>query len=290
MAKSTVGAYHPVVTDLRAKITRGDLQPGDMLPSESQLMGEYGVSRYSAREAVKRLAADGLIVVVDGRGSHVRARADRARHNDHRGLRTPAHENGPDTSAHVTDAEYDQWTDVEPAATYRMNATTDLALTLGIPEHAPLFAADRLRVAAPAAGPAATGRRLVHRLIVPVATVARIPELDPFATPDDVYAALTNTPDIAVTITEHIRAVTATPDDTESLNIPNGAAILLTRRVLRDQYGTALAMEETRRNSDGTQLTYTITPAAPAAPVAVNLSVVPSPARRDRARKTRAAE
>ncbi|MGH3611730.1 MAG: winged helix-turn-helix domain-containing protein [Pseudonocardia sp.] len=87
---SSVGAYQPVVTDLRAKITRSDVQPGDMLPSESQLIGAYGVSRYSAREAIKRLAADGLIVVVDGRGSHVRARADRARHNDHRGLRRTA--------------------------------------------------------------------------------------------------------------------------------------------------------------------------------------------------------
>lgn len=45
-----------------------------------------------------------------------------------------------------------------------MNATTDLALTLGIPEHVPLFAVDRLGSAAPTAGPNVTGPRLLHRL------------------------------------------------------------------------------------------------------------------------------
>lgn len=88
---------------------------------------------------------------------------------------------------------------------------------------------------------------------MPVATVARVPELDPFATPDDLCAALADTPDIVVTITEHVRALTAAPDDAASLNIPAGAAILVTRRVLRDQYGTALAVEETRRTVAATE-------------------------------------
>src|SRR3954451_16754303 len=85
IAKTGTGKYAPVIEALRAQIGNGEVQPGDWLPSEAQLMNEYGVSRYSAREAIRRLAGEGLIVVVDGKGSYVRAR-QRASHADLRAI------------------------------------------------------------------------------------------------------------------------------------------------------------------------------------------------------------
>lgn len=62
-----------VVTGLKGKILAGELPPGAKLPSESELIAEYGVSRTVVREAVARLRAEGLVETFRGRGSFVLA-------------------------------------------------------------------------------------------------------------------------------------------------------------------------------------------------------------------------
>ena len=51
-----------VVSELKAMIVAGDLPDGTPLPAERQLMAQFGVSRTVVREAIKALAAIGLIV------------------------------------------------------------------------------------------------------------------------------------------------------------------------------------------------------------------------------------
>ncbi len=56
---------------LQALIRSGALKPGDRLPSEHRLADEYAVSRATVREAVRTLAADGLLVARQGQGTFV---------------------------------------------------------------------------------------------------------------------------------------------------------------------------------------------------------------------------
>lgn len=49
-----------------------NLSPGDSLPSEARLGEEFGVSRPVVREALKALAAQGVIEVVSGKGALIR--------------------------------------------------------------------------------------------------------------------------------------------------------------------------------------------------------------------------
>jgi GntR family transcriptional regulator, transcriptional repressor for pyruvate dehydrogenase complex len=58
-----------LAADLRTRIVDGVIQPGDKLPSENTLIGEFGVSRTVVRAALTRLQAEGLVETERGRGS-----------------------------------------------------------------------------------------------------------------------------------------------------------------------------------------------------------------------------
>jgi GntR family transcriptional regulator, transcriptional repressor for pyruvate dehydrogenase complex len=55
-----------IAADLRRQIVRGDLTSGATLPSELQLMAQYGVSRPTLREAFRILETESLITVRRG--------------------------------------------------------------------------------------------------------------------------------------------------------------------------------------------------------------------------------
>lgn len=63
--------YQKVVAEIKRSITTGDLKPGDKLPSERELAEILGVSRTSLREALKLLAASGLLTIKHGQGVFV---------------------------------------------------------------------------------------------------------------------------------------------------------------------------------------------------------------------------
>lgn len=60
-----------LVRAMRARIEGGDFRPGDKLPSEQELIEEFGVSRTVVREAVSNLKAAGLVTTQQGVGAFV---------------------------------------------------------------------------------------------------------------------------------------------------------------------------------------------------------------------------
>lgn len=60
-----------VLNGLVQSIVTGEFSPGDVLPPESVLTAEFGVSRTVIRESMKRLQEKGMVTVAQGRGTHV---------------------------------------------------------------------------------------------------------------------------------------------------------------------------------------------------------------------------
>lgn len=60
--------YNQILTQILDK----NLQPGDKLPSEAELVSELSVSRVSVRAALQRLAGAGIVEIVNGEGTFVR--------------------------------------------------------------------------------------------------------------------------------------------------------------------------------------------------------------------------
>lgn len=63
--------YLQLAAILRSQIERGELRPGQRIPSETRLTQEHGLARDTVRKAVRMLADDGLVEVVFGRGVFV---------------------------------------------------------------------------------------------------------------------------------------------------------------------------------------------------------------------------
>lgn len=67
------GLVDALADALKARILEGELAAGARLPSETELVATYDVSRTVVREAVSRLRAAGLVDTLQGRGSYVLA-------------------------------------------------------------------------------------------------------------------------------------------------------------------------------------------------------------------------
>jgi len=72
IGKGVLPQYRRIAAELRTAIERGELRPGDALPSEAALMEHYSVSRGTARQALADLEGAGLVESQHGRGRYVR--------------------------------------------------------------------------------------------------------------------------------------------------------------------------------------------------------------------------
>ncbi|HZV50621.1 MAG TPA: GntR family transcriptional regulator [Candidatus Dormibacteraeota bacterium] len=66
-----VALYAALRDELRRLIESEDLAPGDLLPSEPELVSRYGVSRATVRAALAELEREGLVTRQQGKGTYV---------------------------------------------------------------------------------------------------------------------------------------------------------------------------------------------------------------------------
>jgi DNA-binding GntR family transcriptional regulator len=74
---SELPAYRQLADAIRGRIQRGQLRPGDRLPSETEMAARYKVSRETVRRALTLLRTQGLITTRAPRGSFVRGEHER---------------------------------------------------------------------------------------------------------------------------------------------------------------------------------------------------------------------
>lgn len=238
--------WERLANELRERIGSGDLPANSLMPSERQMMADYGVSRPTIRAAISALRTQGLVTVVHGRGAFVRRAGARPDHTDTRTITK-----GPG-SGYFADADTRRWREVEEPSQYRRSADPTLAAALDVDEYTPIVGSERLLQDA-------AGRRMLYKLLLPLDTIADVPGLDtePFIPASQLYELLTQAGH-RLTWTEYVAARNPTPDDTGTLRIPEGTPILITRRATRNEHGQTLAIEETHRSAAETQLAYAL--------------------------------
>lgn len=148
-------AYLKIASDCRAKILDGSLPAGAKLPSESELMRSYSVSRIVAKMAISVLRNEGLIVSRKGKGSFVKEIRRIVRDSTNRYSRV----NSLSTSPFASDTERSGQRGDWEFHSDEITANEEVAHRLEIDFGAPVMCTKYRFFAAPSApsGPAAPG-------------------------------------------------------------------------------------------------------------------------------------
>lgn len=60
-----------VAEDIKDKIMTGEYKSGEQIPNEFNIAKDYDVSRFTVREAIKKVSALGILEIVRGKGTYV---------------------------------------------------------------------------------------------------------------------------------------------------------------------------------------------------------------------------
>ncbi|MGW4421945.1 GntR family transcriptional regulator [Streptosporangium sp. NPDC004631] len=119
--------YAQVMGAIQQRIEAGEYAPGAMLPSETQLVREFGVGRTTVVRALQMLAMQGWIEREHGRGSFVKGRPESSPDRVRPGLAVTEQPESPES---VTDVR-------------RVPAPRHIARLLGVDEKTPVIARRR---------------------------------------------------------------------------------------------------------------------------------------------------
>ncbi|MFE6691888.1 GntR family transcriptional regulator [Streptomyces sp. NPDC057743] len=240
--------YQQVAAEIRSGITAGEYKPGSLLPSEAQLIERYGVSRPTVRKAIDALRAEGLVEVIHGKGSYVRAIPAPAVNIQRTITRTGT----------TFRTGHHDWQQTEAPTIYRTTTTATTGPLLELPEGEALFAVDRLL------SDPHTEARALHRVLIPFATADQAEELAqaPDTEPGQIYALLTAAGH-TLAWDETVSARMPLPDERDALRVPDATPILLASRLTLGTDRRPLILEELRTGADRAQLAYHLTADTP---------------------------
>lgn len=218
--------YRQIELALRKRLAA--MAPGERLPSDEELCREFAVSRMTARNAMLRLADDGLVQRIPGRGTFAVA-APSHRHAD----RLMAFSQEMTRLGRIPSSRL-LARDIRPS-------TADQAAALGLRATEPVVMVRRLRLAdgEPIALETAV---LVHR----TADVVMAADVERGSLHQALAAAGLHLRRGNATIT----AEAAGPEDVRQLGVVRGSPLLVERRVIADVAGRPVEATESRYPGD----------------------------------------
>lgn len=222
MTTSQPPRYRTIEQALRERIA--DLRTGDLLPSDAELCAEFGVSRMTARNAMQRLAEEGLVLRVSGRGSYVaeppaHRRADRLMSFSSEMLRR-----GRTPTSLIVSRE------IRPA-------WRSVARELGLAEGEPIVYLRRVRCAD--GQPIALETTLLIGSLSPAVMAADLRH-------DSLHAVLLEAGWLLRRGTATVTAAPASTEDARLLGVQGGDPMLVERRIIIDGFGRPLESTESR--------------------------------------------
>lgn len=201
--------YHEIAEAIRERVHSGEFQAGTLLPSESELSSEYGVSRVTVRRALEVLREEGLLDARQGFGWFVATDPVRQRVGRLRTIEAQMAESGLQPTRHVLEFGF---VSGKSAVTEVLGSGQHLRVRrLNLADGEP-FAVVTVWCAA----------RLAHNLSR--ADVERAPFYELLQTP---FGGATQT----------IGAAAASADDAAVLKVPVGSPVLRCERTTRDNDG-----------------------------------------------------
>ena len=221
-----VPRYYEIEQALRTRIA--DLKPDDPLPSDAMLCEEFSVSRMTARNAVQRLAQEGIVYRVPGRGTFV---AEPPVHRQAGNLLSFTEEmrrRGRIPSSRVLDRDVRE---PRPAEASRLQLQPGTLV----------IAVRRLRVAddEPMA---------IEEAIFPAALATLLQNAD--LEQRSLHDTLVEGGHVPTMGRARLGAEAASSDDAALLGVPVGAPLLVEKRVIHDQDGRPLELCESRYAGD----------------------------------------
>ena len=217
-----VPRYYEIEQALRARVAA--LRPGDLLPSDAMLCVEFGVSRMTARNAMQRLAQERLVQRVPGRGTFVATPPVHRQADSLLSFSTEMRRQGRVPTSRVLECGIRPATDEE---------VDRLALWPG----AEVVGLRRVRLAD--GEPIAVESTALRADCAPVVLDADLERAS-------LHAALVAGGKVLANGRARIWAGTAGVEDAAVLAVPEGAALLVERRIILDDRGTPIERTESR--------------------------------------------
>lgn len=239
--------YKQIADHLRVAIAAGNLEAGEQLPSEAQLMEHYDVARMTVRNALRLLQGEGLITAEHGRGVYVRARPPVRRLASDR---FAARHRKEGKAAFTVEAEQ-----AGAAPTVDMITVTENRPPAEVAERLKLGGRDRAVVRSRRY--LLDGRPVETAVsYVPADLAKGTPIADPNPGPGGIYARLEEQGHILERFTEEVSARMPTPDEARTLSLPPGVPVFRLVRTAYDNDGRAVEVCDTIMAADAYLLSY----------------------------------
>lgn len=225
---SPIPIYHQLEKQIKQLIEKGDLKPGDMIPSEREYADKYKVSRMTIRQAIVNLVNERYLYRVKGKGTFI---MEKKLEQSLQGLTSFSEDmksRGMKASSKLISFEI-------------IPADSKLADQLGIQEHGPVYEIKRIRLAEEE--PMALERTYI--------SANKVKGLTEEIVQQSLYKYIEEKLHLKIAKgTQEIEAVLVNGEEVECLKIPEHSPIMLIQRTTSLEDGTIFEVVKSSYRAD----------------------------------------